>query len=155
MASFQAFALDRNPFAHLFALSDEEVLAQGAKRHIANKRPGFPCRLSLQDAEIGEEVILATYQHIGGSPFAATGPIFVRKAAIRAEPEPNVVPQFLESRLISLRAYDGQGLIVDADVVPGSEIKARLEGLFEAKGVAHIQAHFARPGCYACRFERI
>ena len=154
MASFRASALDSNPFSHLIAQSDKELAARGAKRYIADENPGFPCRLSLQDAEIGEEVILATYQHIANSPYAAQGPIFVRKNAVRAELQKNEVPGFLVTRVISLRAYDSLGLMVEADVLPGTELEQRLERLFDNEAVVQVHAHFAKPGCFACRFER-
>lgn len=49
--SFRITGLPAERFAHLFALSDQELAAQGAVRRIADGRmPGYPCRVSLTDS---------------------------------------------------------------------------------------------------------
>ncbi len=46
--------LKRTEFAPLFAMSDSELAEQGAIRMKATG-PGFPCRISLEDARAGED----------------------------------------------------------------------------------------------------
>ena len=58
---FQFSALKRDDFEEFFRLHDSELAARGAKRYVANKTPGFPCRVSL--AEPGERVLLIPYSH--------------------------------------------------------------------------------------------
>jgi hypothetical protein len=60
----------------------------------------------------------------------------------------------LATRLLSLRAYDEGGMMVDADVVEGRELRGHIKRFFENDAVAYIHAHFARRGCYAARIER-
>src|SRR3546814_19640898 len=50
--------LDPQPFAPLFAMTDADLAARGARRVTANADRGFPCRISLADARAGEELIL-------------------------------------------------------------------------------------------------
>ena len=53
--SFRITGLRAEQFNHLFALSDEELAAQGVVRRIADeRRPGYPCRVSLTDSEPGD-----------------------------------------------------------------------------------------------------
>jgi uncharacterized protein DUF1203 len=154
--TFQISALPPQPFASLFALDDDELRLRGAKRYIADRKPGFPCRVSLEDAEPGELVVLAPFTHQpSDSPYRASGPIFIRMAARQVSLDVNEVPTLLRLRLLSLRAYDGAGLMVDADVVDGRELEAAIDRLFENPGAEYLHVHFARPGCYACRVDRI
>jgi hypothetical protein len=142
------------PFLPLFALSDAELLARGTRRMIADAKPGFPCRVTLQDAEPGERVLLANYEHQPAhSPYRATGPIFVRESAGEAYDGADV-PPVLRSRLLSLRLYDAAGMMLGADVVPGAEVEAGLAKLFALRDAAYVHIHNAKRGCYSCRVER-
>ena len=60
---FQISALPRDDFEKLFSLDDQSLANLGAKRYIADTKPGFPCRVSLEDAEPGERVILVPFVH--------------------------------------------------------------------------------------------
>ncbi len=153
--SFRITGLDANPFAHLFALSGEELARHNAKRYVADAKPGFPCRVTLEDAEPGETLLLVSYAHqTAPTAYASKGPIFVReKPSARAEWR-DEVPEQLQVRLISLRAYDRDGMMRDADVVEGKDLQPLIERLFANEEVAYIHAHFARRGCYAALIER-
>src|ERR1700752_479309 len=61
---FTVRGLSPEPFQALFDLSDDELEKRRAKRYVADSTPGFPCRVSLQDAEPGEEVILTNFVHL-------------------------------------------------------------------------------------------
>jgi hypothetical protein len=148
-------ALGRTQFEELFSLDDESLARRGAKRYIAHATPGFPCRVSLEDAEPGERVILVPFCHQPGeSPYRASGPIFVREAAMTAVPPPDTVPAVLRSRLLSIRAYDANHLMIEADVVEGRELESCLTRIFTHAPVTYAHIHFARPGCFACRVDR-
>jgi hypothetical protein len=152
---FQISALERHDFEELFQLDDETLALRGAKRYVADKAPGFPCRVSLEDAEPGERLILVPFCHQpASSPYKASGPIFVREGAATAAFPPDTVPAMLRSRLLSLRAYDANHFMIDADVVDGHEAEARLTRMFGREAVAYAHIHFARPGCFACRVDR-
>lgn len=152
---FQISALPRELFEPFFNLDDVQLQARGAKRYIADRQPGFPCRVSLTDAAPGERVVLVPFVHQhADSPYRASGPVFIREAAHQASPGVNEVPQLLRLRLLSLRAYDGDALMVGADVLEGRELESGIERLFNDRSVAYLHVHFARPGCFACRIDR-
>ena len=154
--SFRISSLPVEPFAALFGLSDEELLKQGARRAIADEKPGFPCRVTLADAEPGESLILVNYQHLAeeSSPYRAQGPIFVRENAKGAVDVTDQVPDYLAKRVLSIRAYDRDGMMLDADVVEGSALAPMIGRMFENGDVAYLHAHFAKRGCYAARIDR-
>ena len=153
--NFQILALPRDEFAPLFALADAQLQARGGKRCIADRKPGFPCRVSLEDAAPGESLVLIPFtHHSADSPYRASGPIFVREMARQASLGVNEVPEQLRVRLLSVRAYDSQGVMRDADVVDGRQLESVVGGLLSDPLVQYLHVHFARPGCYACRVDR-
>lgn len=153
--SFQIVTLPLEPFTAFFALDDEQLRAKGAKRYVADRQPGFPCRVSLRDAAPGERVVLVPFTHQDAdSPYRASGPIFVREHAERAAVAANAVPELLRTRILSVRAYDTDGLMIDADVVDGRELELLIARLFSDERSEYLHVHFARPGCFACRIDR-
>jgi hypothetical protein len=155
MNSFQLYGLSFEPFVSLFALSDEELLAHNARRVFADAKPGYPCRVSLEDAEIGEELLLLPFEHQpANSPYQSSGPIFVRKAAVRARIEPGLIPTAVRSRLISVRAYDSTHFMTDATVCAGTEVAGALQTLFAIENTAYIHLHNANRGCFSCAVGR-
>jgi hypothetical protein len=154
--SFRISALPLDPFVPLFALNDDELARHGARRCVADAKPGYPCRVSLVDAEPGERVLLLPYRfHDVASPYQASGPIFVRETARPAVPGINEVPDAVRRRLLSVRAYDSAGVMVDAEVAEGRELESQVERFFADERVAYLHLHNARPGCYSCRVDRI
>lgn len=152
---FQIHALPADTFAPLFALSDDALRDRHIRSVVADGRPMYPCRVSLQDAVEGERLLLLPYDHHRvDTPYRASGPVYVREAATQARPAIDDVPALLRTRLLSLRAYDASGTMVWADVVPGTEVEAGIEALFAIERSAYIHIHYAKPGCYACRVER-
>jgi hypothetical protein len=152
---FQISALRRDDFTEFLSLDDEALERHGAKRYIADRKPGFPCRVTLEDAEPGERVVLLPFRHqSASSPYGAIGPIFVRESAQTASVPPDVVPGVLRTRLLSVRAYDAADLMTEAAVVEGRELEPVLNQLLERADVSYLHIHFARPGCYACRVDR-
>ena len=153
--TFQIRALPVESFAADFFHTDDALRARGIRRVIADDRPTYPCRVSLQDAVEGERLLLLPHLHHDvDTPYRASGPIYVREAAAQAQPAIDEVPALLRSRLLSLRAYDARGMMVWADVLPGSELEAGIAQLFELERVEYLHLHYAKPGCYACRVDR-
>lgn len=151
---FRIRGLATESFAGLFSLSGEALAARGAVRTIADRAPGYPCRISLADAAIGDEVILTHHEHHAvDSPFRSSYAIYVREGEQTFD-EVDCVPKMLRLRLLSLRAFDARGMLRDADVVDGSEAEVLIERLFADSRVAYIHIHFAKPGCYAALVER-
>jgi hypothetical protein len=152
---FQIHAMDPAPFALLFEMSEDELRTHGARRQIVRSKPGTPCRVSLADAEIGETVILVHHEHqTGDSPYRASHAIFVRRDVERAYPKPGEVPEVLRSRLVSLRAFDAEHMMIAADVLEGDGLPDVLCATFEDDAVAYVHLHNAKPGCFAAAVTR-
>lgn len=152
---FRATGLSLSLFEPLFVLDDAALAARGMRRMIADTKPGFPCRVSLEDAEPGERLILLPFEHQPAhSPYRASGPIFVREAARMPFDEIDAVPPVLRGRQLSLRAYDEAGLMVDADVIDGDDVERTIKRFFARDDAAYLHVHNAKRGCYACRIDR-
>lgn len=152
---FRILGLPPTPFLPLFDLSD----AQLAERHIERLRidtpHSAPDRIELRDAEPGETVLLLNHVYLDvAGPYRGTHAIYVREGAAKRYDAVNQVPDALRRRLISLRAFDATGRMLDADVVEGTALEALIERLLTLPGASFLHAHHARRGCYAARIER-
>jgi hypothetical protein len=153
--SFRITSLDYAAFAPLFEYEEAALAAIGARRVFADADRGFPCRVSLVDARAGEELLLLRYPHQpADSPYRASGPIYVRRDAQARVLAVGEVPDYVRRRVISLRGYDAADMMVDADVVPGDDVAARIERSFADPAVRYLHLHNAGAGCYSCRVER-
>ena len=124
-------------------------------RVVATEKPGFPCRVSLADAEIGEELVLLPFEHQpANSPYRASGPIFVRQGAMQARIAPGVIPELVRRRLMSVRAYDAAHLMIDAIVCEGDEAASVIRTMFDDEAIAYIHLHNAKRGCFSCAVHR-
>lgn len=151
---FRFTGISADPFRPLFALGDAELAARDMRRLTAGPGDMFPCCVSLTDAVPGERLILLAYEYQpAASPYRAAGPIFVNENAGAPYDGPEV-PPVMRSRLLSLRAYDGDGTITDAAVEHGRKIEPVLERLFARDDAAYIHVHNAGRGCYSCRVDR-
>lgn len=154
--SFQFHALDHNQFAHLFELSDADLSEVGAMRTTVDACPGTPCRVSLEDASIGETVILVNYEHMAkASHFRSSHAIFVRQNVTTAQPELDEVPRLLRHRVLSIRAFDKKGRMKNADLVDGSDAETLIAQMFEDPQIEELHVHYAKPGCFAARVSRV
>jgi hypothetical protein len=153
--SFRITGLEPEAFAPLFALSDEALEARTARRVEVDKPTSAPCRITLEDAEPGERVVLLNYEHQpAATPFRASHAIFVRESARERFDKIDVVPPALRVRPLSLRAFDAAHMMIDAELVDGSELERVLDPLVARPDVAYVQIHYAKRGCYAARAER-
>ena len=153
--SFQFVALPSKQFEPLFGMSDAELRAVNVRRMIADEKPGFPCRVSLADAEVGEIVLLVPFKHHDvSSPYRASGPIIIRRGAGTATPAVNEIPVMFTHRLLSLRAYDAAAMLVGAEIITGRELEIAIRNFLANDTVNYLHIHNARPGCYNCRVVR-
>ena len=156
MNDFQIVGLPHADFAPWFELSGAALSARGAVRRVATESPGVPCRVSLEDAEVGEELLLLPFEHhAAASPYRSAGPIFVRRKATQRECAPNELPPYVTRRLISLRAYDAAGMMVDAAVCEGNAVRDAIVRCFAGPQVAYLQLHNAKQGCFSCQVNRV
>ena len=142
-------------FLPLFKLGDEQLRERSARWLVVDAKPGYPCRVSLADAEVGERVLAVPYTHHDvRSPYRASGPVFVREGAQRAVVRVNDVPPMFQHRLLSLRAYDSGGMMLAAKVVPGVELAHAIVEHFNDPDVEYQHIHNASPGCFNCAVRR-
>ena len=148
-------ALTINNFHELMLKNNEELKLADAAWFIVDAEPGYPCRVSLTDAKIGERVLALTFCHHNiNSPYKASGPIFVRENAQTVKLNINEVPKMLRHRLLSIRAYNSQKLMIGAEVVQGTELESTIGRQFQNSEVEYIHIHNANPGCFNCSAHR-
>ncbi len=153
--SFVITGLSPHDFSHLFGLTDEELSRQNIVRRTVDKKPGFPCRVTLEDAEPGETVLLMNHQsHLAETPYASRYAIYVREGAAAANTFRDELPPVLVNRPIALRLFDESGMLVGADMGMNSELEARIGQALARPEVAYIHAHNAMHGCFAAEIRR-
>jgi hypothetical protein len=153
--SFRITGLPAEDFAHLFALSDEELAARGAVRRSADARtPGYPCRVSLTDSRPGDELLLVNYEHHPvSSPYRMRFAVYVRKGEETYDAV-DEVPEQLRIRTLAVRAFDADAMMVGWELIDGRQMEAAVERLFSDPRAAYLHVHYAAPGCYAARINR-
>jgi hypothetical protein len=154
--NFQISALEANEFSHLYGLDDESLAKNRARRMKVDAKHGYPCRVTLEDADVGESVLLINYEHLAvNTPYRSTHAIFVREGATTCSPFVNRIPEQLSIRLLSIRAFDSDGMMVNADVVHGKDSEPVIRRLLAEQRVDYLHIHNAKPGCYAARVDRL
>ena len=153
---FVVTGLPVEPFRPLFGLSDEALAEHGAVRYAVDAAIGFPCRITLEDARVGDTVLLVNYEHQpADTPYRSRHAIFVSEQAVETRRAIDEIPPALAVRpAISLRAFDEAGMMVDAEIAPGAQLVPVIERMFGEPRVAYIHAHNAGRGCYAARIDR-
>lgn len=152
---FVFVALSEVIFEPYLVMSDNELLKANASWLTVDSNPGYPCRVSLEDALIGERVLAISFNHHNaGTPYNASGPIFVRESAKQRSYQEGEVPEMLRHRSLSLRGYNSEAMMIDAIVVGGEDIEICLSNMFGSKQVEYIHVHNAKPGCFNCMVRR-
>lgn len=147
--------LDPRPFYPLYGLAAPDLAARGAQRVIADAMPGYPDRITLSDAAPGRSLILLNFEHQGAdTPYRSRHAIFVLEGATVPFDAVDEIPQAMRTRTLSLRAFDGDHMMVDAALVEGAAAEPLIARLLDDPRVAYLHAHYARRGCYAARIER-
>lgn len=153
--AFRITGLSPEPFRHLFGLPESELAKRGVKRCVVDAVPGYPDRIEMRDALPGETVLLLNHVcQPADTPYRASHAIFVREGAKRAYDAVDEVPAVMRTRLLSLRAFDADGMMRDAEVVEGTAIEEVIARMFADPKVSYIHAHNAKPGCFSGRIDR-
>jgi hypothetical protein len=152
--AYRIAGLDPAPFVPLWAMDDEELQRNGARRAVAEADRGFPCRVTLEDARAGEALLLVHHVHhdVAG-PYRSAFAIFVRERAERAIYNDECPPCF-EGRTLSLRGFDQKGALAEARLAAPGEADTAIRALLADPKIAYINAHNAAAGCFAARIER-
>jgi len=148
--TYRIMGLDPAAFADTVAL-----IAAGAVRVQADSKPGFPCRVTLEDAEPGESLLLLNHvSHDVATPYRSAYAIYVREAAVEAPEYVDRTPAFLGHRTLGLRGFDADGMLRDARVAGPGEADEAIRGLLDHDEIAYIHIHNAGAGCFMARAER-
>jgi Protein of unknown function (DUF1203) len=152
--SFRILGLSPHQFRPFFAMHDARLHRLGARRLIADNAL-MPCRVSMEHAQPGEELLLLNFEHQpANTPYRSTHAIYVRKLADQAYDAVDTVPDVLASRLLAVRAFDEQHMMIDAEVGDGVQATQMFERFLDNPQTSYLQVHNARRGCYAARIER-
>jgi hypothetical protein len=153
--TFRITGLSPEPFRRLFGLPEDELARRGVKRYVADKPQAFPCRVEMRDAAPGETMLLLNHVcQPADTPYRASHAIFVREGAAAAYDQIDEAPAVMRTRLLSLRAFDADGMMLDADVVEGAAVEPLIARLLANAEVSYIHAHYAKRGCYSGRIDR-
>ena len=152
--SYVVRGLDPTPFKPLFGLSDDELARHGAVRMTVTD-PTFPCRVSLTDRAIGETVLLVNHvSHDVANPYRATHAIFVTEAQQEPAEYVDRVPPVFETRVLSLRGFDKDGMMAEAILTQPGGAEDGIRRLFANPEIETIHAHNATRGCFSAKIER-
>lgn len=153
--AYRITGLSAEPFQPLYGLSDAELALRGIIRYQVTATPGFPDRIEMRDAAVGETVLLLNHVcQPAPTPYRASHAIFVREGALTPYDRVDAVPQVMRSRLLSVRAYDTSGMMQDADVVEGGDLESLIGRFFSRADVDYLHVHNAKRGCYSGRIDR-
>lgn len=153
--AYRITGLDRRRFDHLIGANEAALAAHGAVRMTASAKPGAPCRVTLEDAEPGETLILVNHvSHDVANPYRASHAIFVREEAGEAAVYEGVLPPVFAPRVLSLRGFGAEGMMLDARLIQPGEAEEGIDALFANPAIETIHAHYAVRGCFAARIDR-
>ena len=145
--SFRMLGLAPGHFRIYFSMSDAELGSIGALRMIADAN-GWPCRVSLEHAAIGDEVLLLNYEHQPGhTPYRSRHAIYVSRGSTEAFDRIDVVPEVVLTRLVAVRAFDARHMMIDADIVEGTRAAELFERLLSNPATSYLQVHNANCLC--------
>ena len=153
--SYIITGLDVEEFQPLFHQPEEELQKRGIVRVTADAKPGYPCRITLEDAEPGETLLLLNYaSHKVDTPYRSSYAIYVRENATKSATFHNEAPPVTIGRPIALRIFDKAGMLIGADLSIGGDIEEKIENALANPDAEYIHAHNAKPGCFSAEIRR-
>lgn len=151
--AYRIEGLAPEPFEALFEMNDAMLARRNARRAVA-EGPGYPCRVSLEEAEPGEPLVLVNHVSQGAAtPFWAAHAIYVRQGVERGHYADEVPPIFA-TRTLGLRGFGADGMLKGALLALPGEADMRIRELFGRPEIEEIHAHNAALGCFLAKIER-
>lgn len=148
--SFIISGLPIEQFRPLFSMSDTALAEKGVVRKIADAKPGYPCRISLEDAEPGDQLLLMHYEnHRVQTPYRSAYAIYINEAATEQRIVRDSVPGALQGRPIALRVFNETGMLINAALCLDGNVANAIETAFETAEASYIHLHNAAHGCFA------
>jgi Protein of unknown function (DUF1203) len=129
----------------------------GGLIYVADSKPGYPCRQCLRDAEVGETLLLVSYDPFSeNSPYRSASPIFLHQESCGpvAVELSDSIPDQLRCRQLSVRLFDGDSMMIDAAVTDGSRLRETIDQYFTNPSGEFIHIHNANRGCWAVSVSR-
>ncbi|MBL0924743.1 MAG: DUF1203 domain-containing protein [Sphingomonadaceae bacterium] len=153
--SYRITGLQRDQFEDYFGMDDIVLAQHGAVRVTAEADRGWPCRISLEDAKAGEQLILLNHvSHEVATPYRSAYAIYLRENAGMTAEYIDEPPPVFEGRPIAFRAFDAGGMLRDAALALPGQADIKIRGLFDNADIAYIHAHNAAHGCFSAKVER-
>ena len=154
--AYSIAGLPVEPFKPFFGAPEDELARNHIVRVAADSPVGYPCRVLLEDAKLGDTLLLVNHEYQSAdTPYRGRHAIFVNEAATAPRMFVDEIPPVLSVRkAISLRAFDADGMMIDAEVVPGAEVESCVLKLLANPAIAYLHAHNAARGCFAARIDR-
>ena len=153
--TYRITGLDPAPYKPLFGLSDAKLAKRGIVRMIVTAKPSYPCRVSLTDRDMGESVLLLNHvSHDVANPYRASHAIFVTEGADAPAEYVDGVPPVFETRVLSLRGFDAEGMMAETILTQPGEADAGIRKLLANPEIETIHAHNATRGCFSAKIER-
>ncbi|TKI02525.1 DUF1203 domain-containing protein [Martelella alba] len=153
--SYIITGLNGREFKHLYGLSDDELKGYGAIRIKVDNYPAYPDRITLEDIPVGENGILLNHTYLDGpSPYRGSHAIFIWEGKIEPAVLQDCLPEVMRKRIMSLRAFDENDMLINASVVSGEEVEEEIFRMFGIAQTEYILAHNAKQGCFSCKITR-
>ena len=132
----------------------DRLRVAGGVTYVADNKPGYPCRQCLRDAEIGDEMLLVSYDPFAASsPYRCASPIFIHNTPCAPDDQEGL-PVQLTGRTLSVRGFDSAAMMLDDALIDGTDLSGAIETLFANPAIDHLHVHNASRGCWAARVER-
>lgn len=153
--TYRIEGLPGDAYKELLGLDGEALARRNARRVTADSRPGFPCRVTLEDAEPGETLILFNHvSHDVPTPFRNAYAVYVRESAVEPARYVDQTPPVFDGRALGLRGFDAEGMLHGALLALPGEADSKIRALFESPEIETIHAHNAAAGCFAAKIVR-
>lgn len=141
--------------APLVAEARSSALAAGTAVIPEDDGGSFPVRCCLTEEHAADRVLLLSVQApCADSPYTARSPVYVHRDSCSGHQPSAAPPEILAARRLSLRGYDDRHMITGTAVIDGHEVEREAASMLEDARTSYVFAHFAGPGCYACRIDR-
>ena len=126
---------------------------------IAGENGYGPCRSCLKQFATGERRVVFSYSpNAVDHPYNETGPIYVHAEVCEPYQNTHAFPPEVENGRIKFplvfRAYNEEGVMIDAVLQNGEPASATIESLFENDKVAFTHVRNAQAGCFVAHVDR-
>ena len=134
---------------------DVQLARLSARRVTATSKPGFPCRITLEDADEGESLILLNHvSHDVETPYRSAYAIYVREGATEAATYQDSIPPVFLGRPLAMRAFSSGGMLLAAKLALPGEAETVIRDQLADQQIGYLDVHNAAHGCFAARVER-